>query len=78
MNVKEAARLRPTAFWPLLFLAGSLVALGRMDEARAAVKETLARKPDCTIAFLANVVKAYRADHLNRLFSDLKKAGLPE
>ena len=77
-DAKDAARMRPTAFWPLLILAASSAALGRMDEAQAAIEETLARKPDCTIAFVENVNKGHPADHDDRFLSDLRKAGLPE
>ena len=77
-DVKEAARLRPTAFWPLLALAASLAALGRMDDAQAAIEETLARKPDCTIALIASLSKDHPADNLDKFLSDLGKAGLPE
>jgi hypothetical protein len=77
-DAKDAARMRPTAFWPLLLLAASSAALGRMDEAQAAIEETLARKPDCTIAFVENVNKSHPSDSNDRFLSDLRKAGLPE
>lgn len=75
---KEAARLRPPAFWPLLLHAGSLSALGRAQEARCVMLEILRCKPDCNVAFVEKLVKTYDSNHLKRLFKDLMEAGLPE
>ncbi len=49
-----------------------------MDDAQAAIEETLARKPDCTIAFLESYYKGSPFNHYDRFISDLRKAGLPE
>lgn len=78
VNLKEAARLRPTAFWTYLFLAGAFVGLGRIDEARTAMKEALARKPDCNVAFFRKFATAFRGNHVNSLIGHLKQVGLPD
>jgi adenylate cyclase len=78
VNLKNAARLRPAAFWPHLLLATALVGLGRMEEARAAVGEALSRKPDCTLGFVSQVAKHLPRDYSKRLLGNLRKAGLPK
>jgi Flp pilus assembly protein TadD len=45
-NFRQAAVLRSTAFWPHVWLAAVFVELGQMTEARAAIKDTLARFRD--------------------------------
>lgn len=80
---KEAARMRPAAFWPLALLAGSLSALDRLEEARGVLSNALERKPDLA-EFLATRAKKSKEKgqivpyHIRRLRKDLIKAGLPE
>jgi tetratricopeptide (TPR) repeat protein len=78
VSLKDAVRLRPAAFWPFTQLASSLAGLGRMEEARAAIQETLARKPDCTVAFVSEVTKSLPSDDRNKFLEHLQKAGLPD
>jgi hypothetical protein len=59
-------------------LAASLVGLGRVDEARAAIKEVLARKPDCTVAFVSEIIKFPDGDIKNEYIGHLQLAGLPD
>jgi hypothetical protein len=49
-----------------------------MEEARAAIQETLARKPDCTVAFVSEVTKSLPSDDRNKFLEHLQKAGLPD
>jgi tetratricopeptide (TPR) repeat protein len=77
-NLKTAARLRPTSFWPHIFSAAALVGLGRMDEAGAAIREALSRKSDCSVAFISQINKNIRSGYLEKLLDHLQKAGLPE
>jgi adenylate cyclase len=76
-SAHEASRLRPTAFWPFTFEAGSLVALGQLDKARIAVREAIARKPDCTMSFLKSVSFG-TGQHYTDLIDNLAQAGLPD
>jgi TolB-like protein/Flp pilus assembly protein TadD len=78
INVKEAIRLRPTAFWPYFTLASSLVELGRMEEAHAAVQQALARKPDITVTLVSDITKSFPSEYLEIYLENLRKAGLPE
>ena len=82
VSLKEAIRLRPTSFWCYCHLASSLAGLGRMEEAQAAVQQTLQRKPDLTVAFFSDSFKSYHSDYLKTYFEryleHLRKAGLPE
>jgi adenylate cyclase len=78
VNLSAAARLRPTAFWPYVNLAASHAALGRMEEARAAMKETLARNPDCTSSFVVAACEGLPNDDLQAYIARLQKAGLPD
>jgi TolB-like protein len=77
-DAKEAARMRPSAFWPLLLIAASSAALNRMGAAEASIKEAIARKPGCTIAFVENVNRSHPSGSNDNFVSDLRKAGLPE
>ncbi len=78
VSLKDAVRLRPAAFWPYTQLASSLAGLGRMEEARAAIQETLARKPDCTVAFVSETTKSLPSDDRKKFLEHLQKAGLPD
>jgi adenylate cyclase len=78
--VKEAARLRPTAFWPHVNRSACLSALGRMEEARAALADALERKPDLSVGFFAQWNERFSnpPNHLRRWMDDLLKVGLPK
>ena len=77
---KEAARLRPTAFWPLLNRSACLSALGRIEEARAALADALERKPDLSAVFFGQLIDRFPKppNHLRRWIDDLLKVGLPK
>jgi adenylate cyclase len=77
--LKEASRLRPTAFWPLLDTAACLAALGRTKEAQDAIVEALKRKPDLSMNFINGYVGKFTEPppHLTSLAEHLAKAGLP-
>ncbi len=68
---------------PHFELAAALAQLGRIDEARSAVKAGLALNPDFTIARVraawATISEdpTYAAEH-ERIFEGMRKAGLPE
>ena len=79
---REAARLRPAAFWPWVFLATFFSALDRLDEARASLDEALERKPDFGSKFLENWIAVRRErtgsvpSYMTRLAKDLSKVDL--
>jgi TolB-like protein len=77
-NLKTAARLRPTSFWPHLFFAVALVGLGRMDEARAAIQEALSRNPDITLTIISQIRQNRHSEYIDKILDQLQKAGLPE
>ena len=76
----EANRNYPLSHFEL---AAALAQLGRIDEARSAVKAGLALNPDFTIArvraawAVISEDPTYVAEH-ERIFEGMRKAGLPE
>jgi adenylate cyclase len=78
VNLIDASRLRPTSIWPYIALAGALVGLERMEEARAAMENALARKPDCTSSFVADASKGLPSDDVKKSIERLQQAGLPD
>jgi tetratricopeptide (TPR) repeat protein len=77
-NLEEASRLRPDAFWPFLALATAYVGLDQMDDARAAVREVLIRKPDWKVSNMVRIFGTARSDHTTKWVNNLRHAGLPE
>jgi adenylate cyclase len=77
---KDAARQRPTAFWPLINLTACLSALGQMLEADSFLSQALERKPDLSMRFFLAINHRFSnpPNHLTRWVNDLSKAGLPE
>ncbi len=76
----EANRNYPDAY---VHLAPALAQLGRLDEARSAVKAGLALNPTYTISHARAARTARSADptylaQLEPIFDGLRKAGLPE
>jgi TolB-like protein len=61
-------------------LAPVLVRLGRLDEARAVIKEYLKNDPDYSLEILASThVRRHKSkEYLERLTEDLRTAGIPE
>ncbi len=68
---------RATGHWPHAVLAASLAHLGRIDEARAAVKAALGEKPDLTLAYLKKTLPTKHLGGLDPFLDGLRKAGLP-
>jgi adenylate cyclase len=68
---------RPELVWPLRSMAASLGLLGRIPEAREAVRRLLEGYPGITIS---KVVAAtpHRGDYVQRYAEGLRKAGMPE
>jgi len=60
-----------------VFRAASLAALGRADEARAAVAETLAKHPNLTIEGYALADPSWNEAEQKRLIETVRKAGFP-
>lgn len=77
---KDAMRQRPTAFWPLLNLAGVMHALDRSDEARALVAQAIELKPDLNVRFVNRLLEGFEnpPPHLTRWIADLPNLGLPD
>ena len=62
----------------MLIWAASAAALEKADEARAAVEESLAVRPDLSIDGVRGIVARFaRAEDHERLVGFLRKAGLP-
>jgi len=77
---KEAARQRPTAFWPHVNIAICLFELGRMDEARVSLQEALVRKPDLNKSFIEEFERTHQFEPrgLWTFGHRLQELGLPE
>jgi adenylate cyclase len=75
---RRSLQRKPDYVFPLDTLAASLAHLGRVDEARSVVQESLRRTPDHAIATLRLIFGTADADLLERLIDGLRKAGLPE
>jgi adenylate cyclase len=74
---RRSLQRKPDYIFPLDTLASSLAHLGRVDEARSVVEESLRSTPDHSIAALRLVFGTADADLLERLIDGLRKAGLP-
>jgi tetratricopeptide (TPR) repeat protein len=75
---RRSLQRKPDYMWPLDTLAASLAHLGRVDEARSVVEESLRSTPDFSIATVRLVMGTADADFLERYIDALRKAGLPE
>jgi adenylate cyclase len=73
---KRSLQRRPD--WPLAYryLAAGYAHLGRMDEARAALKEMLRLQPQFSLSALKVVLASAAPDFVERLIDGLCKAGL--
>jgi len=77
-NFRQAVVLRSTVAAPHIWLAAIFVERGQMMEARAAVKDTLARNPYVTLALVSRLC-SFLPDNVLTIFLDrLREAGLPE
>ena len=59
-------------------LAACLAQLGRIEEAKAAAADLLAREPNFRISVFVSKYPLRRSGDLERLISGLRAAGLPE
>jgi len=73
--LKQAAKGMPDSNLPLMWLASTLVEMGRLDEARVASKTALEIEPSFDVVSWA---KGYKADSHIRLKDNLLAAGFPE
>ncbi|MBL4768767.1 MAG: tetratricopeptide repeat protein, partial [Rhodobacteraceae bacterium] len=76
-SLREAARLRSTAFWPYLFMIVCFVELDRMDDAAKAMKDLLGRNPGWTVKKTMSALGSSNSIY-DLCVSGLHKAGLPE
>jgi tetratricopeptide (TPR) repeat protein len=68
---------RPELVWPLRSMAASLALLGRISEAREAVRKLREGYPDITISKIV-AITPHRGDYVRRYAEGLRRAGLPE
>jgi adenylate cyclase len=68
---------RPELIWPLRSMAAALALLGRVTEARDAVRRLRETYPDITISKIM-AITPHRGDYLARYGEGLRRAGLPE
>jgi adenylate cyclase len=68
---------RPELVWPLRSMAASLGLLGRISEAREAVRQLRQGYPDITISEIV-AITPHRGDYVRRYAEGLRRAGLPE
>jgi adenylate cyclase len=65
-------------YWSHAVLAAPLAHLGRIEEARAAVKAALEQKPDLSLSYLKKTFPTKQPGGLDPFLDGLRKAGLPE
>ena len=68
----------PNSAAPLSILAATYAEAGRMQEARAGVKELLTRHPQSSIKSVAKILSYKDPAETERSLANLRKAGLPE
>lgn len=73
---RHAIAHQPALPFPLGTLASALGHMGRIDEARTAVKHMLALTPDATVAGMATLLAATNRDLVERYQAGLRLAGL--
>jgi adenylate cyclase len=64
--------------WSHWWRAATYVQLGRMEEARAELKNLLAEQPDVTISFIRSLTAYASPGDCQALLDSLRAAGLPE
>ena len=77
-SAQKAILMRPSAVFIYRLLAPALAHLGRIDEARQAVKALLQAYPDATIARIVETNPNTVPHFVDRYADGLRKAGLPE
>jgi adenylate cyclase len=68
---------RPELVWPLRSMAASLALLGRIPEAREAVRQLRQEHPDISISKIVTITP-HRGDYVRRYAEGLRRAGLSE
>ena len=69
---------RAAGYWPHAILAATLAQMGRMDDARGALRNALDAKPDLSISYLIDTLPTTEPDGLEAYLEGLRRAGLPE
>lgn len=67
-----------SVLYPRLYLAASLVRLGRIDDAQWEVEQIGIIRSDTTLTHLDNIIPYEHEAHKQALLADLRQAGLPE
>ncbi len=75
---KKAVRLNNHMIPAHLALGASCAQLGRLDEAQAAIKESLKLNPELTVSRLPEFFPISNFKNLDDYLDGLRKAGLPE
>jgi TolB-like protein/class 3 adenylate cyclase/Tfp pilus assembly protein PilF len=75
---KKAILVSPKSVPAHLFLAGTYVSLGRMEEARAEAQELLKIDPKFSLAYWGKTLPFKRKTDSDRFVAALRRAGLPE
>ena len=68
----------PKLLSPLIMLAATYAEAGRMDEARATVKDSLRRFPNYSLKTTKRVLRFKDPADKKRIIENLRKAGSPE
>jgi adenylate cyclase len=76
--LEEALEKNATAAAPRLFLASSYMRLGRQEDAKWEVEQSLMSDPGFTVSQIASTLPLVDQAQLDRLLDDLRQAGLPE
>jgi adenylate cyclase len=75
---KKAVQRPNATLWAFAGEAVALAHLGRIDEARTALNQALAIKPDLSSGFFGSVLPWQNSKHFEHYSEGLRKAGLPE
>ena len=76
---KRSLRLHKLAsFWSNATLASAYANLGRMEEAREALRHAVKEKPNLSISYLEEFLPTRHKGALEIYLSGLRSAGLPE
>ncbi len=75
---QKAVRLRVTQWPGYACLASALGHLGRIEDAKKAMKELKDAQPQATVSFVKESAPVTDAGYVDHLLDGLRKAGLPE
>jgi len=77
-QLQAALERNPTVLYPRIFLTASYVRLGRLDDASWEIEQITADRKEATLADMSSQLPFEHREHLEKVLTDLRTAGLPE